>query len=56
MFVVVVDAVAVGAEDYAALFDFFVSGGKSFFVYKLVDALLVRVVGVYVVEIKYGGV
>ena len=54
--VVVMDAVAVGAEDDALLFDFFVRGGKAFAVYKFIYALLVRVVGVYVVEIEYGGV
>lgn len=56
MFVVVVDAVAVGAQDQTLFFHFFVRGGESFAVYKFVHALFVWVVGVHVVEIEYGGV
>lgn len=54
--VVVVDAVAVGAEDYAAFFNFFVGSGEAFAVYEFIHALFVRVIGVHVMEIEYGGV
>lgn len=56
VFIVVVDAVAVGAEDDAAFFDFFVGGGVAFVLNQLVYALFVWVVPVYVVKIEYGGV
>ena len=52
MFFVVMYAVAVGTEDYALLSDFFVGSGKPFAVYEFIDALLVGVIFVNVVEVE----
>lgn len=56
VFVVMVDAVAVGAEDDALLLDFFVRLRVTAVFNQAVDVFLVGVVGVDVMEIKYGGV
>jgi hypothetical protein len=56
LLVVVVDAVAVSAEDDALLFNFFIRGCKALAVYQFIYALLVRVVRVYVVKVEDGGV
>ena len=56
VFVVVVYPVAVGAENYALLFDFLVRLCVAFVFYQRVYVLLVWVVAVHVVKIHYGGV
>lgn len=56
VFVIVVDAVAVGAEDDALLFDFFVRLRVAAVFNQTVDVFLVGVVGVYVMKVEYGGV